>query len=255
MIQEQIDFPTLDFKTTQLDLLESALRKALGASGISQATAQLVPIVFTQGSIIAEINFQVRADILMVQNNKATIRESTIQYLQTTIDLESGADLVTSTADDKEDYATASSTTIALSVCLFGVALALVVGAVFAIIRKSKFMVVLQVDDYDVSATTDDDTDNHIYMELHPDGLVAGLNTLSIPPRRNDGFATAIEALESSKGSQNAFDLEDPVNGGDLAEIWKRTDISRGMQGKGIHKNGEARKVRKLPEPPRHVWL
>ena len=209
----------MDFGTTQLGVLDSALRKALEESGISRATAQSVQIVFMQGSIIAELNLRVRADIRVVQNNKATIRATTIQYLQAAMDIEAGADLIASTAADQED-ATASATTVVLIVCLSAVVLALVATAVIAI-RKLK----TRADGYDVSATPDD-PENHTYMELHAGESFSELNTLASPPRRDDGFPTAIGALESYKGPQNAFDLEDPANVEDLAEIRKRTDAS-----------------------------
>eukprot|EP00729_Bicosta_minor_P032350 gene32350-30529_t len=99
MIQEWIDFPTLDFATTQLTLLDSALRDAPEESGITRSTAQSVKIVFMQGSITAELNLRVRADIRVVRNNKATSRAATVKYLQdlAAADVDSGADLVGST--------------------------------------------------------------------------------------------------------------------------------------------------------------
>lgn len=99
------------------------------------------------------------------------------------------------------------------------VVLALVVAAVVAI-RKMK----TRSDAYDVSATPDD-PENHIYMELHAGESFSDLN-LNAPSRRDDGFPAAVAALETFKGPTNAFDLNDPANGKDLAEIRKRTDTS-----------------------------
>ena len=192
------------------------MRKALEESGITRATAQSVQIVFMHGSIIAELNLRVRADIRVVQNNKATIRATTVQYLQAAADVDSGADLVGSTAAADVP---ASATTVVLIVCLSAVVLALVVTAVVAI-KKLK----TRSDAYDVTATPDD-PENHTYMELHAGESFSDL-TLNAPSRRDDGFPAAVAALETFKGPTNAFDLNDPANGEDLAEIRKRTDTS-----------------------------
>ena len=207
-------------------LLNFALRNALEENGITRSTAQSVKIVFVQenlqGPIIAELNLRVRADIRVVQNNKAAIRATTVRYLQAEAGVDSGADLFGSTAAaDNPASAPPPKKTKTTRVVLIvsAVVLALVVAAVVAI-RKLK----TRSDAYDVSATPDD-PETHTYMELHAGESFSDLN-LNAPSRRDDGFPAAVAALETFKGPTNAFDLNDPANGEDLAEIRKRTDTS-----------------------------
>jgi hypothetical protein len=223
MLQERIDFPSLDFETTQLGNLDKALRASLVESGISETTAESVDIVFMKGSIIAELNMRVREEIATVQANKATIRATTMAYyLAYTLPEEEDTSygdalLVASTASDDS---TAAGSMMALIICLALVVVALVFTAFFAIRKLNKS------ESYDLNHPAPEPVLDHTYMELHAGDLTVGggEDSLAFPtlgtPARREGFPTP--GGHQSYGVEHAKRLSDD----ELNAIRKRTDQS-----------------------------